>query len=183
MMATSSRRRLRLLSTKVIAIVLMTVASNGYASDTVNTTFKAVYVDKANNIHLVFHDGRDKKISSSGNAASATLAPDKNSAAWLVLHAWIAPGAAGPGASQLALYTHGQLRHIKCEPFIRDYWFWMGGRQIAIDCGGRHFAGTLILHDVETLRPVDSIVQADVPEEQRPAWSRPDSDKAVAVPP
>lgn len=171
------------LSKKVIAIVLMIVASHGYARDTVHHGFKAVYVDKANNVHMVLHDGRDKKISRSGNAASATLAPDKNAAAWLVLNAWIAPGDAGPGASQLALYRHGRLRYIKCEPFIRDYWFWMGGRQIAIDCGGRHFAGTLMLHDVETLRHIDSIVQAEVPEDQRPAWSRPDGDKAIALPP
>ena len=170
-------------STKVIAIVLVIVASNGYAGDTANLGFKAVYVDKANNVHIVLHDGRDKKISSSGNAASATLAPDKNAAAWLVLNAWIAPGDAVASASQLAIYRHCQLRYLTCEPFIRDYWFWRGGRQIAIDCGGRHFAGKLMLHDVETLRHIDSIVQADVPEEQRPAWSRPDSDNAITVPP
>lgn len=171
------------LSKKVIAIVLMIVASHGYASDTVHHGFRAVYVDKTNNVHIVLHDGRDKTISSSGNAANATLAPDRRSAAWLVRNAWIAPGDAGPGASQLAVYRHGQLRYIKCEPFIRDYWFWMGGRQIAIDCGGRHFAGTLMLHDVETLRHIASISPADVPEEQRPAWSRPDGDNAIAVPP
>lgn len=171
------------LSKKVIAIVLMIVASNGYAVDTAHHSFKAVYVDKDNNVHIVLHDGRDKKISRSGNAASATLAPDKNAAAWLVLNAWIAPGDAVASASQLAIYRHGQLRYLKCEPFIRDYWFWMGGRQIAIDCGGRHFAGTLMLHDVETLRHIASIFPAEVPEEQRPAWSRPDSDNALTVPP
>ena len=171
------------LSKKVIAVVLMIVASHGYAIDTAHHGFKTVYIDKDNNVHIVLHDGRDKKISRSGNAASATLAPDKRSAAWLVRNAWIAPGDAVASASQLAVYRHGQLRYLKCEPFIRDYWFWMGGRQIAIDCGGRHFAGTLMLHDVETLRQIDSIFPADVPEEQRPAWSRPDSDNAITVPP
>ena len=171
------------LSKKVIAIVLMIVASHGYAGDTVHHGFKAVYVDKTNNVHIVLHDGRDKTISSSGNAANATLAPDRRSAAWLVRNAWTAEGDAGPGASRLAIYRNGRLRYIKCEPFIRDYWFWLGGRQIAIDCGGRHFAGTLKLHDAQTLRTIDAIVQADVPEEQRPAWSRPDSDKATAAPP
>lgn len=154
----------RSLSTKVAAILLMVWTANCYASNTGNTAFKAIYVDKTNNVHLVFHDGRDKKISSGGNAANATLAPDNSYAAWLVRNAWTAEG-------------------DKCEPFIRDYWFWLGGRQIAIDCGGRHFAGTLKLHDAQTLRTIDAIVQADVPEEQPPAWSRPDSDKATAVPP
>ena len=175
----------RTLSQNVIAILLMVWTANCYASNTGNNAFKAIYVDKTNNVHLVFHDGRDKKISSGGKAASATLAPDNSYAAWLVRNAWIAEGDAGPSASRLAIYRNGQLRFIKCEPFIRDYWFWRGGRQIAIDCGGRHFAGTLKLHDAQTLRTIDAIVQADVPEEQRPAWSRPDSDsdKAIAVPP
>ena len=58
------------LSKKVIAVVLMIVASHGYAGDTAHHSFKAVYVDKQNNVHIVLHDGRDKKISRSGNAAS-----------------------------------------------------------------------------------------------------------------
>ena len=40
------------LSKKVTAIVLMIVASNGYASDTANHSFKVVYVDKTNNVHI-----------------------------------------------------------------------------------------------------------------------------------
>lgn len=163
-------------SKKASAIVLLICTAPCYASNTGNSSVQAIYVDKTNNVHLVFRDGRDRKISSGGNAASATLAPDNRYAAWLVLNARADEGDAGAGASRLAVYRHGRLRYIKCEPFIRDYWFWMEGKQIAIDCGGRHFAGTLILHDADTLQAVASIVQADVPEDQRPAWSTPESD-------
>ena len=97
---------------------------------------------------------------------------DKRSAAWLVLNSWIAEGDTEPGASQLAIYRDGQLRDIKCEPFIRDYWFWMQGKQVAIDCGGRHFAGTQSLFDIDTLLMIDSFFQPDIPEDRRPVWSK-----------
>lgn len=154
-------------------ILLMIFFSKSYSSN--SKKLESIYIDKKNNIHIIFHDGQNKKISMNGHATKATLAPDKNSAAWLLLNKWIADGDIAPGASQLAIYRNNKVRYIKCEPFIRDYWFWMKGNQIAIDCGGRHFAGTLILYDTNTLRTIDSIFQADVPEDKRPAWSRQES--------
>lgn len=155
---------------KLISIALIIFTSNCHSRNI--NKFESIYIDTAKNIHIIFPDGRDKKITKNGRAARATLAPDKHSAAWLVLNSWIAEGDVGPSSSQLAIYRNSRLRYIKCEPFIRDYWFWMGGKQVAIDCGGRHFAGTLILYDANTLQNIDSIFQADVPEDKRPAWSR-----------
>lgn len=158
---------------KIIFILLLTFISKSHSSN--GEKFSSIYTDKKNDVHIVFPDGRDKKISTNGHAENATLAPDKLSAAWLVPNTWIAEGDVAPGASQLAIYRNNKLRYIKCEPFIRDYWFWLGGKQVAIDCGGRHFAGTLMLYDTQTLKNMDAIFQAEVPEDKRPAWSRPES--------
>ncbi|MGK5025949.1 hypothetical protein [Janthinobacterium sp. RB2R34] len=158
---------------KIILMLLLTFISKSHSSN--GEKFSSIYIDKKNNVHIVFLDGRDEKISKNGHAENATLAPDKHSAAWLVLNTWIAEGDVAPGASLLAIYRNNKVRHIKCEPFIRDYWFWLGGKQVAIDCGGRHFAGTLMLYDTESLKNMDAIFQADIPEDKRPAWSRPEN--------
>lgn len=107
---------------KIICIFLMLSTTNCHA---LHSYLKSVYIDNEKNVHIISAEGRDEKISKSGDAAGATLSPDKRSAAWLVLNAWIAEGDTEPGANQLAIYRDGQLRHIKCEPFIRDYWFWI----------------------------------------------------------
>ena len=154
---------------KIISIFLMLSTTNCHA---IHSYLKNVYIDNEKNVHIISAEGRDEKISKSGDAADATLSPDKRSAAWRVLTAWIAEGDTEPGASQLAIYRDGQLRHIKCEPFIRDYWFWMQGRLVAIDCGGRHFAGTQSLYDIDTLRMLESFFQPDIPEDRHPVWSK-----------
>ena len=115
---------------KFISIIFIIVTSNCYSRNI--NEFESIYIDTAKNIHIIFPDGQDKKITKNGRAARATLAPDKHSAAWLVLNSWIAEGDARPSSSQLAIYRNSRLRYIKCEPFIRDYWFWMGGKQVAI---------------------------------------------------
>ena len=154
---------------KIISIFLMLSTTNCHA---IHSYLKNVHIDKEKNVHIISAEDRDEKISKSGDAAGATLSPDKRSAAWLVLNSWIAEGDIEPGASQLAIYRDGQLRHIQCEPFIRDYWFWMQGRQVAIDCGGRHFAGTQSLFDIDTLLMIDSFFQPHIPEDKRPVWSK-----------
>lgn len=157
---------------KALSVFLMAFASNSCSG---NNHFKSIYIDTTNHVHIVFPDGRDKQISSMGHAAHASLAPDQRSAAWLVLNTGTEEGDAGPGASQLAIYANNRLRHIHCEPFIRDYWFWKGGTQVAIDYGGRHFAGIVIVYDAQTLQKIESVFPADLPEDRRPAWSRPES--------
>ena len=154
---------------KIISIFLMLSTTNCHA---IHSYLKNVYIDNEKNVHIISAEGQDEKISKIGDAAGATLSPDKRSAAWLVLNSWIAEGDIEPGASQLAIYRDGQLRHIQCEPFIRDYWFWMQGRQVAIDCGGRHFAGTQSLFDIDTLLMIDSFFQPDISEDKRPVWSK-----------
>ncbi|WP_143067867.1 hypothetical protein [Duganella sp. CF517] len=152
-----------------VFLFLSLLASNSYATQ---DYFIKVYLDKKNNVHVISSDGIDRKVTSDGRLSGVKISPDTRTVIWLVLNIWIAEGDVIPGGSVLAIYQNGKLRHIKCEPFIRDYWFWSDGRQIAIDCGGRHFAGTLILYDAVSLRKLDSISQSDVPEEKRPEWAK-----------
>jgi hypothetical protein len=138
-----------------------------------------VYIDDTQNVHVVTASGTDLRVTRGGHRARAALSPDGETAVWLVEQTWIAVGAAEPGASELVIYRHGRVRSVRCEPFIRDYWFWKNGSRIAIDCGGAHFAGQEILYDSRTLRKLDSFDQAATPEDKRPAWST-SSDKYEA---
>ena len=146
------------------------------------TLIKKAYVDQKNDVHVISPEGADEKITSSGRAQGVKLSTDGKTAIWLVQNSWIAEGDTAPAGSAIAIYSYGKLRQIRCDPFIRNYWFWMGGKQIAIDCGGRHFAGNLTLYDATSLRKLDSLYQPDIPEEKRPAWARPEdySDPATA---
>jgi hypothetical protein len=133
--------------------------------------FDRVYVDDEQNVHVVTVSGLDLRVTTGGHRARATLSPDGETAAWLVSQTWIAAGATESGASELVIYRHGRARSIKCEPFIRDYWFWKRGSRIAIDCGGVHFAGHETLYDIRTLKKIASFDQATTPPDKRPAWS------------
>lgn len=137
-------------------------------------TLKQVYLDKKNNVHLVTALGHDIQITKTGNAASLKLAPDNETVAWLVMNSWIAEGDVEPQSEELKIYQNGKTKSIKCSLFIRDYWFWLNGNQVAIDCGGQHFAGWEILYSTKTLKKIASFDEAKVPLKNRPDWSRGD---------
>lgn len=152
-----------------MSVIAILFASDCYAH---HDYIKNIYIDKAKNAHIIYFDGKDKKITTKGRASNAILAPNRRTAAWLVLNSWIAEGDIEPGATQLAIYRNDKLRYIKCEPFIREYWFLAQGEQVAIDCGGRHFAGTQSLYNTASLVMIDSFFQADLPESKRPIWAK-----------
>lgn len=140
--------------------------------DQSNGHLKKVFIDKNNNVHALFANGRERKLTTDGRVSGVKFPPDRDTIIWLIPNNWNAEGDLTPGGSKLAVYRAGRLQHISCEPFIRDYWFWMNGKQIAIECGARHFAGMLNLYDTSSLRKIDSIFEPDVPEEKRPEWSK-----------
>jgi len=121
--------------------------------------FKQVYVDDAGVVHLVTAAGKDMRMAGKATADTAQLAADGNSAVWQAAD------------NEIRLYRRGKTRSIKCDPFIREFWFWKNGSRIAIDCGGSHFAGREILYDSFTLKQLESFDQAEVPTEKRPEWS------------
>lgn len=122
-------------------------------------------------MHVVTSTGKDIKVTTGGHRAQPTLSPAGEVAAWLVLNKGDATEKKDSGVSELEIYRLKQIRSIKCEPFIRDYWFYQKGSRIAIDCGGSHVAGREILYDVKTLKEIDSFDQLRTPPEKRPSWS------------
>lgn len=138
-------------------------------------TIKNIYLDKKNNVYIITAKGQHQKITNTSNARYLKLAPDNETAAWLVATTWIAEGDYKPGSNELIVYRNRKLASIKCGPFIRDYWFWMNGAQVAIDCGGRHFAGQEILYDTRTLEEIARIDEGKVPLAERPDWSNGDN--------
>ena len=132
---------------------------------------KDAYVDDGGNVHVVTAAGKDLRVAQGARASNARLSADGNSAAWMVMAAAPAQGETETGSSEVRVYRDGKSRAIRCEPFIRDFWFWKKGSRIAIDCGGSHFAGREILYDAKSLKQLESFDQADVPVEKRPDWS------------
>jgi hypothetical protein len=135
---------------------------------------KKTYLDQKNNVHILTQKGEHKQLTHSGNVSMLKLAPDNETVAWLKLNTWKAEGDDTPGSEELVIYRNGKSSSIKCTPFIRDYWFWQNGSQIAIDCGGRRFSGREILYDARTLKELANFDQAEVPLEKRPDWSNSD---------
>lgn len=134
-------------------------------------TLKQAYLDDSQHVHLVTAAGKEVKIDSIGFGGEVKLSPAGDSAAWLVRHGAAGDEASEAGSDELAIYRNGKVRSIKCQPFIREYWYWRQGSRIAIDCGGAHFAGREILYDSKTLKQLETFDQATVPTGQRPTWS------------
>ncbi|WP_154668166.1 hypothetical protein [Pseudoduganella violaceinigra] len=146
------------------AVALAVACSSAYAGSLANA-----YIDDARNVHVVTAAGKDLQLTSDRQAKKVRLSAEGESVAWLVAP----PADAGDeeGPAELRIYSRGRTRSIKCEPVIRDFWFWKQGSHIAIDCGGTHFAGREILYNVRSLKKITSFDQAEVPVEQRPKWS------------
>lgn len=150
-------------------IVLFTMfATTVFAQD---IALKRVHIDEAGNVHVTTSTGKERLLTNKGRSTRVELSKDKRTAAWLIKNTWTAEGDGGPGTSALVVYRDGKFQRIECLPFIRDYWFWNDGENVGIDCGGRHFAGTLTLYDVRTGKVIDSFFSSGIPDEKCPAWS------------
>lgn len=160
-------RRLGQLTAAAASVLALAAGAPAHAA----AALTKVYIDDGGNVHVVTAAGKDLQVAQGARASSAKLAPDGDSAAWMVMGAPPAQGETERGSSEVRLYDRGTLRSIKCEPFIRDFWFWKKGSRIAIDCGGSHFAGREVLYDAKSLKLLESFNQADVPVEKRPDWS------------
>lgn len=159
---------------KTTSIIILTLAILLIFNHANAESIKKAYLDQNSNVHVITSDGTHRKITHKGNSSMLKLAPDKESVTWLVLNTWKADDDDKPGSEELAIYRNKKTISIKCTPFIRDYWFWKNGSQIAVDCGGRRFAGREILYDINTLRELADFDQADVSLEKRPDWSKND---------
>lgn len=158
------------ISPQIFCAVLITFSIN-YADA---ESLKKAYLDKKNNVHVVTPNAKHIQITRTGNAIMLKIAPNGETVTWLALNTWALQDDRRPGAEELVIYRNGTTASIKCTPFIRDYWFWKNGTQIAIDCGGWHFSGREILYDIKTLKELASFDQAEVPLARRPDWSNSD---------
>lgn len=133
-------------------------------------TWRRIFLDASGNVHLVQADGKEVRVSKHGKALKPELAPDGETAAWLLGGKW-GDGEQAADANELAVYRDGRIRKIQCDPLIRNFWFWRDGAYVVLDCGGRHFAGRSVLYDLNTWRQIESVDQASVPVDQRPEWA------------
>jgi hypothetical protein len=154
-----------------LACILYCLLSCAAPATAKASPLKQAYVDGKHDVRIVTARGRHVRLTRKGNVESATLAPDNETVAWLVKNGWTEGSDALPGPERLFIYRNGKTRMIECEQFIRGYWFWAHGRQVAIDCGGLHFAGNEILYDARTGKVIDHFYQGDVSIEQRPPWA------------
>lgn len=145
-------------------IILMSLQVNA------NAPSKEIYLDKNNNVHIIAFNGKDKLLTRNGRSNSLKVTENGLVAAWLEGDKNVTEDNEKI-FTELIIYKNGRKRSITCQPIIRDFWFWRMGSRIAIDCGGRHFAGREFLYDVETLKVIDSFDQGSVPMEKRPSWS------------
>lgn len=154
----------------VLLLVLFMFCDGACARD---GTFSNIFLDRKSNVRVSLAQGGERQLTTHDRAMRVALSGDRRTAAWLVRETWELEGQRFVTADTLMAYRGGRYRRIKCSPFIRSYWFWNGGKQLAIDCGGLHFAGTLSLYDFATGKLVDSFSEPDIPEVERPAWSKP----------
>lgn len=133
-------------------------------------SIKNIYIDGHHNIHIIDNQGKNSRITSDNRNSNPKISADGSTAAWLV-SGRVTRSNEESSPSELAIYKNGKIRLIRCEPFIRDYWFLKKGEQVAIDCGGLHFSGQEILFDTNTLKMMESFEQAIIPSDKRPSWS------------
>jgi hypothetical protein len=158
------------LRTTLAAWLLLCVSVSAFGAN-----LKAVYVDNANNVHIIDSDHKDTQVTTTGNILDVEKSADGLTVAWRVADDSAPDGStariADRGSHQVVIYRNGKARSIECKPFIRDYWFWRRGTYLGIDCGGLHFAGREILYDTTTLKQIDSLDQAVIQSKDRPEWS------------
>ena len=134
-----------------------------------NRTFTSVFVDRHHDVHATNRQGKDFLLTRSKDAYDVKISPNGKTVTWRKMTGHRLFKANG---SEISIFHDGIVKSLKCEPKIRDYWFWKGGKKIAIDCGGDHFAGREMLYDVKTLITEEIFDQAEIPPENRPNWSQ-----------
>jgi hypothetical protein len=131
-----------------------------------------VYLYKNRDVRFVDGYGKDKQLTTDNTSYNTAVSSDGKTAAWIVPIRYADDvGFLDNGSSEVIVFRNGRQRSIKCEPFIRDLWFWKRGSYLGIDCGGAHFAGREILYVIATMKQVASSDQAKVMPEDRPEWS------------
>lgn len=134
-------------------------------------TISRVFLDIQNNVHVIDKTGKEFLLTTDGNVSELRISPNGKTVVWRI-NKEKSICVDTNSDNEIFIYRNRSIRSIKCEPKIRDYWFWMGGEKIALDCGGTHFAGSEMLYDTSTLQLLQHFDQAELPTEKRPNWSQ-----------
>lgn len=128
-------------------------------------------VARGKQVQLVTMAGKTITVREKFQVRDVRVAPDGMAVAWLLEDIALEDAPDEKQIATLVVYRKGKRRTLSCGQLIREYWFHQQGRQIAYDCGGRHFAGIEVLFDTRTLKELARFYQGDVAHDQRPAWS------------
>jgi hypothetical protein len=133
--------------------------------------FKSAYLDANGDVHVVTQEGNDIRVTKSGRNREPLLAADRRTVAWIKVHIDDVKANYSKSEGTVYLFAGGRIKHLRCDPFVRDFWFVDRGSKIGIDCGGLHFAGIEELHDTSSMKLLETMDQSTVPMDKRPAWS------------
>jgi hypothetical protein len=132
------------------------------ASDAPVPTIADAYINQRGNVVVVEKDGRRTVITSQGGCERIAVAKDGRTVAW---------SRSTRKGSAVFIFRGGIVRKIDGDPFVREFWFVDGGRKIAVESGGMHFAGWETLYDVVSLERIAEFNQSTTPISERPSWS------------
>jgi len=132
--------------------------------------------DLPGNIHIVYGNGKDVLVSRKGTAADNAehpfhLSPDGTTGGWLEGEYQTAHYFA---ATKLVLYRGGRVlcRTTGQLAFIEDWFFWNGGKQVALRSRLGHGPAVDELHDTVSGRLLARIDGFKSSEPGAPAWAR-----------
>ena len=137
-----------------------------------NQTLTHFFLDNQHNIRAINDKGEELLVTETGNASELQISSNGKTVTWRKNNRRQNSENQGSSDSEIFVYRNRKIGLIRCEPQIRDYWFWHEGEEIAIDCGGEHFSGREILYDSTTLFQLENFDQAEIPPDKRPKWSK-----------
>jgi hypothetical protein len=160
----SSPMRLLVDRRRIQAFILLTLTAVGpvLGSGRPGPSIADAYINHRGNVVLVGTNGRETVVTSKGGCERIEVAKDHRSVAW---------SKSTKRGSAVFIYRDGVVRKIDGDPFVGGFWFVDGGRWIALESGGMHFAGWESLYDVATLKRLAEFNQSTTPATDRPYWS------------
>lgn len=141
-------------------IAIFTIHLCAYAN---STYYEKAYFDQRRQINIIDDTGKRVVLPTHASSRELEISPDKRAVTWV---------SNKESSDELNIYVNDKKFHIICQSWIRSYWFVRNGKQVAIDCGGIHFAGRETLYDIETQVQIETFDQASVPLDLRPVWSK-----------
>jgi hypothetical protein len=149
---------------RIQAFILLTLTAIGpvFGSGRPEPGIADAYINQRGNVVVIGTNGRQTVVTSKGGCERIEVAKDHRTVAW---------SKSTKRGSAIFIYRDGVVRKIEGDPFVGGFWFVDGGRWIALESGGMHFAGWESLYDVATLKRLAEFNQSTTLATDRPYWS------------